>query len=41
MHHQRPNLIPDALIAATAMVHDLTDASRNVRDFNDLGIEVV
>lgn len=41
MHHQRPDLIPDALIAATAIVHGLTVATRNVRDFRDLSVEVV
>jgi predicted nucleic acid-binding protein len=28
----------DGLLAATAFVHDLTLATRNIRDFNDLGV---
>lgn len=31
----------DALIAATALVHDLTVATRNVRDFKRCGVPVV
>jgi predicted nucleic acid-binding protein len=31
----------DALIAATARVHDLTIATRNERDFARLGVRVV
>ena len=41
MHRRRDDLIPDALIAATAIVHDLTVATRNVRDFNGFGVAVV
>jgi len=33
--------VADALIAATARVHELTLATRNVRDFEHLGIAVV
>ena len=33
--------IPDALIAATALVHGLTVATRNVRDFEGTGVVVV
>ncbi len=33
--------LPDALIAATAKEHGLTLATRNVRDFDYLGIDVV
>jgi len=36
----RPVPAVDALIAATASVHDLTLATRNDRDFNGLGIRV-
>lgn len=32
---------PDALIAATAMVHGLTIATNNVADFNPLGVETL
>lgn len=31
----------DGLIAATAIAHDLTLATRNTRDFEDFGIELV
>ena len=33
--------IPDALIAGTAKVHNLSLATRNVRDFRGLDIEIV
>ena len=33
--------LADALIAGTAMTHDLAVVSRNVRDFEGLGIDVV
>lgn len=33
--------LADALIAGTAMTHDLTVATRNTRDFDGLGIHVV
>jgi toxin FitB len=37
--HGRPNkLIEDAMIAATAHIHDLTVVTRNVRDFVTLGV---
>ena len=31
----------DGLIAATAIVHDLTIATRNVKDFEGFGIEII
>jgi predicted nucleic acid-binding protein len=31
----------DGIIAATALEHDLTIATRNVRDFSDLGVRLV
>lgn len=31
----------DGLIAATAIAHDLTLATRNIRDFEGLGIEII
>ncbi len=40
--HGRSNtLAEDAFIAATAIVHRLTVATRNVRDFKSLGVETV
>jgi hypothetical protein len=41
MHRRPDDLIPDALIAATAIVHELTVATRNVRDFDGFGVAVV
>lgn len=40
MHGKSDTLYEDAMIAATANVHGLTVATRNVADFNALGIEV-
>lgn len=40
-HRKSDTLIEDAMIAATAIVHGLTVATRNVRDFRALGVEVV
>jgi predicted nucleic acid-binding protein len=37
MHRQPDDLIEDAMIAATALVHHLTVVTRNVRDFDRLG----
>lgn len=31
----------DGLIAATAVEHDLTLVTRNVKDFNDLGVRII
>lgn len=39
-HRRSDTLIEDAMIAATAQVHRLTLASRNVRDFEALGVAV-
>jgi predicted nucleic acid-binding protein len=36
----RPLNVADGLIAATAMEHDLTVVTRNVRDFEGLGVEL-
>jgi predicted nucleic acid-binding protein len=36
----RPLKVADGLIAATALEHDLTVVTRNVRDFADLGVRV-
>lgn len=40
MDRRSGDLIVDALIAATAEVHGLTVATRNVRDFEALGVKV-
>ena len=38
MHRRSDDLIEDALIAATALVHNLTVVTRNLRDFERLGV---
>jgi len=38
MHRQSDQLIEDAMIAATADLHDLIVVTRNVRDFEQLGL---
>ena len=38
MHRRADDLIEDAMIAATAYVHNLTVVTRNVRDFQALGV---
>jgi len=38
MHRRSDDLIEDALIAATALVHNFTVATRNLRDFERLGV---
>ena len=40
MHRKSDTLYEDAMIAATAQVHGLTVATRNVADFQALGFEV-
>ena len=40
MHRKSDTLHEDAMIAATAKVHGLTIATRNVADFQALGLEV-
>ncbi len=41
MHRKSDTLYEDAMIAAIAKVHGLTVATRNVADFNALGLEVL
>lgn len=41
MHRRSDSLIEDAMIAATAAVHDLIVVTRNVRDFKDLGVRTL
>jgi predicted nucleic acid-binding protein len=41
MHRRPDDLIEDAMIAATAIVHDLTVVTRNVRDFDSLGVRTL
>jgi toxin FitB len=38
MHGKPVGLIADAMIAATAVVHNLTVVTRNLRDFERLGV---
>jgi toxin FitB len=38
MHRRADSLIEDVMIAATAAVHHLTVVTRNVRDFEGLGV---
>ena len=38
MHGKPADLIADAMIAATAVVHNLTVVTRNLRDFEHLGV---
>lgn len=41
MHRKSSDLSGDAMIAATAIVYRLTVVSRNVRDFEQLGVDVL
>ena len=41
MHRRPDTLILDAMIAAVAIVHRLTVVTRNVRDFEHLGVQIV
>ena len=40
MHRRSDTLSEDAMIAATAKVHNLTVVTRNTRDFSELGVEL-
>jgi toxin FitB len=39
MHRQPDHLIEDAMIAATAAVHNLIVATRNIRDYRQFGVK--
>ena len=41
MHKQTDHHLEDALIAATALTHDLTVATRNTRDFKSFGVGLI
>jgi len=41
MHRRSDHLIEDAMIAATAAVHNLTVVTRNMRDFRTLGVRTL
>jgi predicted nucleic acid-binding protein len=41
MHRQSSTVYEDGMIAATALVHDLTVVTRNVRDFSRFDVRVL
>ena len=41
MHHASDTLYEDAMIAATARVHQFTVVTRNVGDFKDFGVKLL
>jgi len=41
MHGRSNDLIEDAMVAATAKLHNLTVVTRNVRDFTDFGVSIL
>ena len=41
MHRKSDHVIEDAMIAATATVHNLIVVTRNVRDFKNLGVQTL
>ena len=41
LHVPDPRPMRDALIAATALVHGMTIVTRNVRDFEPMGVEIL
>lgn len=40
-HHKSDTLYEDAMIAATASIHQLTVVTRNDRDFKPFGVKVL
>lgn len=40
-HTRSDDLMEDVMIAATALVHDMTVVTRNVNDFKELGVRVL
>lgn len=41
MHHRNNHHLEDALIAATALTHDLTVVTRNTKDFTEFGVRIL
>ena len=41
MHRQSDTIYEDAMIAATAKIHDLTVVTRNVRDFKQFSVRLL
>jgi len=41
MHRTSETLYEDAMIAATALCHDLTVVTRNIADFRDFGVKLL
>jgi toxin FitB len=41
MHRHSDDLLEDAMIAATAKVHNLTVVTRNIRDFEPFGVAML
>ena len=41
MHRRSDDLFEDAMIAATAVVHNLTVVKRNLRDFEPFGVNTM
>ncbi len=41
MHKRQDDLLQDAMIAATALVHGLTVVTRDLRDFRDFDVSLL